>query len=56
MRLGLPCTGWISGIERSYNGTDANMQPYFGTDGLTVNEETYTSPAIEAHFGAYGTK
>ena len=43
-------------LSGAYNGTDANMQPYFGTDGLTVNEETYTSPAIEAHFGAYGTK
>ena len=43
-------------LSGAYNGTDANMQPYFGTEGLTVNEETYTSPAIEAHFGAYGTK
>lgn len=38
------------------DGSDATMQPYFGTSGLTVNGKTYTSPKVEARFGAYGTK
>ena len=43
-------------LTHAYNGSDATMQPYFGTSGLTVNGKTYTSPKVEARFGAYGTK
>ena len=43
-------------LTNAYNGSDATMQPYFGTSGLTVNGKTYTSPKVEARFGAYGTK
>lgn len=43
-------------LTGAYNGNDATMQPYFGTSGLTVNGKTYTSPKVEARFGAYGTK
>ena len=43
-------------LTRAYDGSDATMQPYFGTSGLTVNGKTYTSPKVEARFGAYGTK
>ena len=43
-------------LTGAYDGSDATMQPYFGTSGLTVNGKTYTSPKVEARFGAYGTK
>ena len=38
--------------SKTYNAGD--RQPYFGTSGLEVNGQTYTSPAIGAWFGAYG--
>lgn len=38
-------------LTGAYSG---NIAPYFGATGLTVNGETYTSPAVESHFGAYG--
>ena len=38
--------------SRTYNAGD--RQPYFGTSGLEVNGQTYTSPAVGAWFGAYG--
>ena len=41
-------------LSGAYSGSDANMQPYFGANGLTVNGETYVSPAIQPWFGAYG--
>lgn len=41
-------------LSGAYSGSDANMQPYFGTNGLTLNGETYVSPAIQPWFGAYG--
>ncbi len=40
-------------LSGTYTGTIA---PYFGSTGLTVNGESHTSPAVENHFGAYGTK
>lgn len=43
-------------LTGAYDGSDTTMQPYFGTSGLTVNGKTYTSPKVEARFGAYGTK
>ena len=42
-------------LTGAYNGNDAAMQPYFAA-GLEVNGVTYTSPKVEARFGAYGTK
>ena len=41
-------------LTGAYDGTDATMAPFFQTSGLTVNGETYTSPAVANHFGAYG--
>lgn len=41
-------------LTGAYDGTDATMVPFFQTSGLTVNGETYTSPAVANHFGAYG--
>lgn len=41
-------------IAGAYSGTEAFAQPYFLTNGLTVNGKTYNSPAVQAHFGAYG--
>ena len=43
-------------LSGAYDGNDAALAPYFGTEGLSVNGQTYTSPKVEAHFGAYGTK
>ena len=43
-------------LAGAYDGTDTKMAPYFGTEGLQVNGQTYTSPKVEARFGAYGTK
>ena len=41
-------------LKNAYSGNDAKMQPYFGASGLTVNGQTYTSPAVQAWFGAFG--
>lgn len=38
-------------LSGAYSG---NIAPYFGATGLSVNGETYISPAVENHFGAYG--
>lgn len=43
-------------LTGAYDGNDAALAPYFGTEGLNVNGKTYTSPKVEARFGAYGTK
>lgn len=43
-------------LTGAYDGNDEAMAPYFGTEGLKVNGQTYTSPAVEARYGAYGTK
>ena len=34
-------------------GSEEFAAPYFSTTGLTVNGQTYTSPAVAAQFGAY---
>lgn len=34
----------------------SEVETCFGTEGLTVNGQTYTSPAVANYFGAYGTK
>ena len=41
-------------LTGAYDGADATLAPYFQTNGLTVGGETYTSPAIQAQFGALG--
>lgn len=41
-------------LDASKTYTAGDRQPYFGTSGLEVNGQTYTSPAIGAWFGAYG--
>ena len=38
------------------SGTDANLVPYFSTNGLSVNGVIYHSPAVKAQFGAFGLK
>lgn len=43
-------------LTGAYDGSDAALAPYFGTEGLSVNGQTYTSPKVEARFGAYGAK
>ena len=41
-------------LDASKTYTAGDRQPYFGTSGLEVNGQTYTSPAVGAWFGAYG--
>ena len=41
-------------LDASKTYTAGDRQPYFGTSGLEVNGQTYTSPAIGAWFGAFG--
>lgn len=40
-------------LQGAYSGNDEKMQPYF-CGGLTVNGKTYSSPAPQAWFGAFG--
>lgn len=37
------------------SGANGICTPYFA-DGMSVGGRTYASPAVESHFGAYGTK
>ena len=41
-------------LDASKTYTAGDRQPYFGTSGLEVNGQTYTSPAVAAWFGAFG--
>ena len=41
-------------LEGAYIPTDTDRQPFFATAGLTVNGQTYTSPAVQPWFGAFG--
>lgn len=41
-------------LDASKTYTAGDRQPYFGTSGLEVNGQTYTSPVIGAWFGAFG--
>lgn len=43
-------------LQGAYSGSDAKMQPYFSTTGLSVGGQTYTTDAPAARFGAFGTK
>lgn len=41
-------------LNGAYTANEAKMAPYFQTNGISINGKTYTSPAVKAHFGAYG--
>ncbi|WP_251968522.1 hypothetical protein NEE14_004255 [Parabacteroides sp. AD58] len=41
-------------LTGAYSGSDAFATPLFGTSGLNVNGKNYTSPAVQAQFGAFG--
>ena len=43
-------------LEGAYTPSDASRQPFFAAAGLTVNGQTYTSPAVQPWFGAYGAE
>lgn len=43
-------------IVGAYSGNEEFAKPYFQTNGLTVNGETYYSPAVKAQFGVYGAQ
>lgn len=42
-------------LEGAYTPADDSRKPFYAETGLTVNGKTYTSPAVESHFGAFGT-
>lgn len=41
-------------LSGAYAGSDAFAAPLFGSNGLNVNGKSYTSPAVQAQFGAFG--
>ena len=41
-------------LSGAATGSEAFAVPYFAAQGLTVNRQTYTSPAVAARFGAFG--
>ena len=41
-------------LSGAYAGSDAFATPLFGNNGLNVNGKSYTSPAVQAQFGAFG--
>ena len=41
-------------LSGAYAGSDAFATPLFGSNGLNVNGKSYTSPAVQAQFGAFG--
>lgn len=43
-------------LKGAYTGTDAKMQPYYATSGLTVGGQAYVSEKAAARFGAFGTR
>ena len=43
-------------LTGAYDANGSTMAPLFGTTGLTVNGETYTTPAPQPYFGAYGAE
>ena len=43
-------------LKGAYEPSDASRQPFYATSGLTVNGQTYTSPAVQPWFGAYGAE
>ena len=43
-------------LSGAASASETFAAPYFSTTGLSVGGKTYTSPAVQAHFGAYGTK
>ena len=43
-------------LEGAYTPADASRKPFYAESGLSVNGKTYTSPAVQPYFGAFGTK
>lgn len=43
-------------LRGAYSGSDAKMQPYYVSAGLSVNGQTYSSDSPAARFGAFGAK
>ena len=41
-------------LEGAYTPEDASRQPFYAAAGITVNGQTYTSPAVQPWFGAFG--
>ena len=41
-------------LEGAYSPSEASRQPFYSVSGLTVNGQTYTSPAVQPWFGAFG--
>lgn len=41
-------------LQGAYSGNEAKMQPFFGTNGLTVGNVTYSTDAPVVRFGAFG--
>ncbi len=48
LKAGSPALNGAAGASESF------ATPLFGTTGLTINGENYTSPAVQSHYGAYG--
>ena len=42
-------------LSGAYTPADAARQPFYSVTGLSVNGKTYTSPAVQPWFGAFGT-
>ena len=42
-------------LTGAYTPADAARQPFYSVTGLSVNGKTYTSPAVQPWFGAFGT-
>ena len=45
----------LKSTSDALEGADGKVNPYFAS-GLTIGTISYTSPSIEAHFGAFGVK
>ena len=43
-------------LEGAYAPNDDARKPFYAETGLAVNGKTYTSPAVQPYFGAFGTK
>ena len=43
-------------LEGAYAPNDDARKPFYAETGLAANGKTYTSPAVQPYFGAFGTK
>ena len=41
-------------LDGAYEPSEPSRQPFYSVTGLTVNGQTYTSPAVQPWFGAFG--